>query len=884
MKSQEIRSGFLDFFKGRGHAVLPSSGLVPKADPSLLFTNAGMVQFKGVFLNEEAAPAPRAATCQKCMRAGGKHNDLENVGRTARHHTFFEMLGNFSFGDYFKDMAIGFAWEFLTKEIGLKKGRLWATVYETDDEAAGLWAKISGLPDERIVRMGAKDNFWSMGETGPCGPCSEILFDQGPDAGCKRPSCAIGCDCDRYLEIWNLVFMQYDRKKDGSLVKLPRPCIDTGMGLERLAAVVQGRLSNYDSDLFKPVIEAIQDVASVRYGADPERDFSIRAIADHARAITFLAGDGVLPGNVGRAYVLRRIIRRALRHGRFLGVKKPFMHGITGRVIELMSGVYPEIASASDIIRRSTLGEEERFIETLERGLELLDEEMRSLKGKNEAIIPGGTVFKLYDTFGFPSDLTSDIVARHGFTVDEEGFLKCMDEQRKAARQSWKSTSGAEGRPSVYRSLVEAGIKSRFVGYRMDAIASRVLCIIKGATAVSSASQGEDVEIITEETPFYGEGGGQAGDTGVIAGTDLEIKVLDSKRPSPELTVHAARIEKGTVSIEDTVELAIDVEKRNSARRNHTATHILHAALRGVLGGHVRQAGSLVTHKSLRFDFNHFAALNRDEIRKIEVIANSAVLGNKEVKTEVLPYAKAVEKGALAFFDEKYGETVRMVSIEGISAELCGGTHVDATGDIGVIKVVSEGSVASGVRRIEAITGEWAVNEFLGVEESLRTCAELLKSSPDAVPERVKRLLIENKELEREIQRLKSSGKKDAASGLISNARRIDGVSALSAVVSVEDIDELRSVADNLRTRLGPSVVVLGASIDGKAVLLAAVTKDLTGRLSAGEIVKRLAPVIGGRGGGKPDLAQAGGPHAEKLSEAVTSAYSVIEEMTATGK
>ncbi len=879
MNSAEIRQRFLDFFRQRGHAILPSSGLVPKADPSLLFTNAGMVQFKGVFLNEEKPPALRVATCQKCMRAGGKHNDLENVGRTARHHTFFEMLGNFSFGDYFKDMAIEFAWEFLTKEIGLQKQRLWATVYETDDEAAGLWARIAGMPEERIVRMGAKDNFWSMGETGPCGPCSEILYDQGPDVGCRKPSCAIGCDCDRYLEVWNLVFMQYDRKEDGSLSKLPRPCIDTGMGLERLASIVQGRLSNYDSDLFTPIIEAIQDIASIRYGADPEHDVSIKAIADHARAITFLAGDGVLPGNIGRAYVLRRIIRRAARHGRFLGVKKPFIYRITGRVIGLMSGAYPEIAAAEDIITRSTLGEEERFFETLERGLELLDGEMRSLKEKNEAVIPGGTVFKLYDTFGFPSDLTSDIVARHGFTVDEEGFLRHMDEQRKAARQSWRAASGAEGRQSVYRSLLDAGIKSRFVGYHMDAIASRVLCIIKDSAVVSSASEGDVVEIITEETPFYGEGGGQSGDTGSIAGKGLEIKVLDSKRPSPELIVHVSRIEKGAISIEDTVELAIDVEKRNSARRNHTATHILHAALREVLGAHVRQAGSLVTHESLRFDFNHFSGLSRAEIRKIEVLANSAVLSNREVRTETLPYAKAVEKGALAFFDEKYGETVRMVSIRGISAELCGGTHVNATGDIGVIKVLSEGSVASGVRRIEAITGEWALNAFLSMEDAVRMSAELLKTAPDALPERIKKILKENKDLEKEVQRLKTSGKKDALAGLIGNTRKIHGVSTLSTVVSAEDIDELRGVADSLRTRLGPSVVVLGASIDGKAVLLTAVTKDLLDRFSAGEIVKRLAPIIGGRGGGKPDLAQAGGPLADKLPDAITTAYSVIEEM-----
>ncbi len=879
MKSGEIRQRFLDYFSRNGHAVVPSSSLVPKGDPTLLFTNAGMVQFKGVFLNEETREYRRAVSCQKCVRAGGKHNDLENVGRTARHHTFFEMLGNFSFGDYFKKEAIKYAWEFLTEEMKLPTDRLWITVFETDDEAAGYWKEITGVPAERILRMGEKDNFWSMGDTGPCGPCSEILIDQGPEMSCGKPTCAPGCDCDRYLEIWNLVFMQYNRDESGKLTPLPSPCIDTGMGLERLSSVMQGKKSNYDSDLFMPVINRIEELTNVKYGTNAESDVSIKAIADHSRAITFLMTDGVLPSNEGRGYVLRRIIRRAARHGRFLGLKEPFLYRINGRVIELMGGVYPEIARAKELISRATRGEEERFFETLERGLALLDSELKSLKEKGRKTIPGDVAFKLYDTFGFPTDLTADIVRREGFTVDEAGFEKYMAEQRKKARAAWKGVGGVATEQELYNSLVKAGLKSGFVGYHMEAVSSRVLCIIKDGQNVESAFAGDTVEIITEETPFYAESGGQVGDAGAIVGKGFSVKVTDTKRPVGELIVHHSEITEGSVSVEDTVELVPDRERRDAIRRNHTATHLLHAVLRKTIGEHVRQAGSLVTPDGLRFDFNHFESLGRGELKKIEEEANRAVLANIEVKTEVLSYDEAVKKGALAFFGEKYGEKVRMVQVPGVSAELCGGTHVRRTGDIGLIKILGEGSVAAGVRRLEATTGEGALRTVAGEEDALRESAETLKVPKSEVPAKIKRLLEQQRELEREIERLKGRSKAVSAEALLEKACKVKGISVLATRVDTAEAKDLREMADTLRNRLGSGVVVLAAEQDGKAVMLAAVTKDLTKRISAGELIKRLAPVVGGRGGGKPELAQAGGTDPGKIDEAISLAESTVAEL-----
>ncbi|MCC6503096.1 MAG: alanine--tRNA ligase [Deltaproteobacteria bacterium] len=876
MKSSEIRKRFLDYFAKKGHSIVPSSALVPKGDPTLLFTNAGMVQFKGVFLGEEKRDYTRAVTCQKCMRAGGKHNDLENVGRTARHHTFFEMLGNFSFGDYFKKEAIEFAWEFLTKEMKLPKERLWVTVFETDDEAAAIWKKASNLPDERIVRLGEKDNFWSMGDTGPCGPCSEILFDQGEKAGCGRPECAVGCDCDRYLEIWNLVFMQYDRDASGKLTALPRQSIDTGMGLERLSSVMQGKLTNYDTDLFTPIIGRIEELSSVKYGSDEESDVSIKAIADHARAITFLMADGVLPSNEGKGYVLRRIIRRAARHGKFLGMKEPFLYRVNETVIASMGEAYPEITRAKDLIARATRGEEERFFETLERGLTMLDAEVASLKEKKETVIPGSFAFKLYDTFGFPVDLTADIIRKDGLIVDEEGFNRLMDEQRKMARASWKGLAGRESSQELYKSLASAGLKSSFVGYHMDAVSSRVLCIIKNGQAIDTASIGDEVEVIAEETPFYAESGGQTGDTGAIVGKGFSLKVTDTRRPVADLIVHVCKVEEGSVSVDDDAELAIDVEARNATRRNHTATHILHAILRKTVGEHVRQAGSLVSPKSFRFDFSHFEQLGTETIKKIEAEANRAILSNKDVSTDVISYQEAVDRGAMALFGEKYGEVVRMVQVEGVSAELCGGTHVKRTGDIGLVKITGEGSVAAGVRRIEAVTGEAALEYVTQAEDALREASQLLKAPRAEVADKIRKLFDDAKELEREIEKLKSKEKAGAAGELIDSVKKVGDVSVLAAKVS-GDAKELREMADALRLKLGSGIVVLAAELEGKALILAAVTRDLTDRYSAGEIIKKLAPVIGGKGGGKSDMAQAGGSEPANINKAIEELYKIIQ-------
>jgi alanyl-tRNA synthetase len=879
MKSAEIRERFLKYFESRGHTVVPSSGLVPEADPTLLFTNAGMVQFKGVFLTEETREYKRAVTCQRCMRAGGKHNDLENVGKTARHHTFFEMLGNFSFGDYFKEGAIEYAWEFLTKELKLPADKIWITVYEEDDEAAGIWQKKTGVPAERIVRMGAEDNFWSMGDVGPCGPCSEILIDQGEELSCGKPTCKVGCDCDRFLEIWNLVFMQYNRDAEGRLTPLPSPCIDTGLGLERLTAVMQGKRSNYDSDLFVPIIRTIEDITDVRYGVEEESDVSIKAIADHARATAFLMTEGVLPGNEGRGYVLRRIVRRAARHGRFLGLTGPFLYRVTDAVIEQMGKIYPELLGARDLVVRATRGEEERFFETLERGLALLDEELKALKKSGGKIIPGDVAFKLYDTYGFPVDLTADIVSKEGIGVDEAGFNSSMEEQKTRARKAGIGLeSHVEGRQALYQGLSGEGVKTGFVGYHMEAASSKVVALIKGNSRVESSTKGDEVELLSVETPFYGESGGQVGDTGTIAAKGLSIRVTDTIKAG-ELIVHRCVVEEGTVSVGDTVELLPDMEKRRSTARNHTATHILQAALRKTLGEHVRQAGSLVGPDRLRFDFNHFESLKDAEIREIEETVNKTVIENTEVITDVLQYDEAIKTGALAFFGEKYAGVVRMVQVPGVSAELCGGTHVKRTGDIGFVRISGESSVASGVRRIEAVTGERAIAEVEASEKVLKETTRLLRVPKADVPGKIKKLLLQTKELEKEIERLKGRKKAGAAEDLADKAREIKGVKVLSARVEAGDPKELRDMADSLRTKLGSGIVILGSPAEGKVVFLAAVTRDLTKKFKAGEIIKRVAAVAGGRGGGKPDMAQAGGGDPSKLDEAIEAAYKTVEEM-----
>jgi alanyl-tRNA synthetase len=881
MKADEIRNKFLEYFKNKGHIVVASSPLVPKGDPTLLFTNAGMVQFKSIFLqSKEQSEYKRAVSCQKCMRAGGKHNDLENVGKTSKHHTFFEMLGNFSFGDYFKDTAIELAWEFLTTEANINPKRLFVTVFEKDDEAADIWEKKIGISRNRIIRMGEKDNFWAMGDTGPCGPCSEIIIDQGKDVGCGRTTCKVGCDCDRFLELWNLVFMQYDRNADGRLTPLPNPCIDTGMGLERLAAVTQEKRSNYDSDLFTPIIRAIEKHSGKEYGQDRTIDLSIRAIADHSRAITFLIADGIQPSNEGRGYVLRRIIRRAARHGKILGLEDPFIYTISDCVIGLMGRVYPEIRMARDTIINATRGEEERFLETLSTGITMLEEEIKRLKGD---LLSGDIAFRLYDTYGFPLDLTTDILKDRGLKVDEEGFNKAMEEQRLRAKEAWKG-SGEEETQELYNRLLSSGVKTKFIGYHMDVSASKIKHIIKNNQLVDKAVKGEDVEIITDETPFYGESGGQLGDVGSIVGKGLSIEVLDTKRPLDDIIVHHCTITEGEVRKDSAVELIPDIETRKAISLNHTATHLLHAALRDCIGEHAKQAGSLVSPKRLRFDFYHFSSINNKTLNRLERSINARIRENLVVDTHFLSYREAIEKGALALFGEKYSDMVRLVEIKGASKELCGGIHVKRTGDIGLFKILSESSVATGIRRIEAVTGNEALKYIQEEEGMVKQSAAILKTNLKGLPEKITRLLKQQKDIEKEVEKLKNKIKDYSTNQILKNVKRRLGIDILATQVEAGNFDDLRTMADRLRNRMGSGVVILGCKKDGKALLLAAVTKDLTDKVNANNVIKELALIVGGRGGGRPDIAQAGGNKPEMLKTALENAYKTIQKIVSEGE
>ncbi len=697
MTAAAIRKQFLSFFEGRGHTVVPSSSLIPFQDPTLLFTNAGMVQFKNVFTGQEKSAYARAASSQKCMRAGGKHNDLENVGHTARHHTFFEMLGNFSFGDYFKREAIEMGWEFLTSTLRLDTDRLWVSVFQDDDEAFDIWHRVIGLSKSRIVKLGAADNFWSMGETGPCGPCSEIILDQGKGVGCGKPDCAVGCSCDRFLELWNLVFMQFNRDARGEQTPLPRPCIDTGMGLERIAAVVQGVSSNYLTDLFQPLIRQVETLCGCRYGHDANTDVSMRVIVDHLRAITFLITDGVLPSNEGRGYVLRRIIRRAARHGKKIDLSGPFLSRSCGAVARIMHDAYADLADSQDYVARVVLAEEERFAETLDGGLRILQEEVKGLKQQGLKQLPGEVCFRLYDTFGFPLDLTSDIVAEEGLTIDEGGFHRAMDEQRERARKSWKGSRNEEV-DAILKDGLLSGMQSAFTGYEATEATATALFLLKDGRSVSPAVAGDTVLLFTDTTPFYGESGGQAGDTGIIEGRDLTAVVQDTIRPLPDIILHRVLITSGTLSRGDTLHLQVDAGRRAATAANHTSTHLLQAALREVLGDHVKQSGSLVTPERFRFDFTHYSAVSSEELERVEEIVNRQVRQNHPVHTSLLPYQQALQSGAMALFGEKYGETVRMVTIDSVSSELCGGTHTARTGDIGMVKILAESSVAAGIQ------------------------------------------------------------------------------------------------------------------------------------------------------------------------------------------
>jgi alanyl-tRNA synthetase len=876
MDFRQIRQAFLDFFKARDHEVVASSSLIPRDDPSLLFTNAGMVQFKGLFLGTEKRGYVRAATSQKCVRAGGKHNDLENVGYTGRHHTFFEMLGNFSFGDYFKVEAIHWAWELLTEGYQLPADKLWASIYKDDDEAYRIWEQEIGLPPDRIVRLGEKDNFWAMGDTGPCGPCSEILIDQGPAVGCGRPECAPGCDCDRYLEIWNLVFTQFDRDPTGKLTPLPRTNIDTGMGLERIAAVVQGVTSNYDTDLFRNIIGRVEESAGKRYGEDEKQDVSFRVIADHARAAAFLIGDGVMPSNEGRGYVLRRIMRRAIRFGQALGIKDPFLYLIAGRVIDIMGKDYVDLTRSRSFIESITLNEEKRFADTLFYGMKVLAEEVAKLKERKEPTIPGPIAFKLYDTYGLSLDIVQDVAREEGLGVDVKGYDQAMAKQRSQSQESWKG-SGEEEIPEVYHALVNRGVRSAFVGYETFASLAKVTAILKGGKEVASARGGDEVELLLDRTPFYGEAGGQAGDKGWIIRDGMSMEVNHTMKFGDHLIVHRGTLRSGTISKGDEVEAKVNEEDRRATALNHTATHLLHAALREVLGPHVKQAGSLVLPERFRFDFSHFTQVDQETLREVEGLVNRYVRENHPLSTQVLSREEAMQSGAMAIFEERYGDVVRLVQVgEGVSMELCGGTHSARTGDIGLFKIVSESAVGANLRRIEAVTGKAALERVQSQEESLRGIASALKTSPDQLKERLEKLLAEQKQREREIESLRSKLLSSKSSDILEGVKEINGTRLLVRRVEADSPKELREFADHIRERLRSGVIVLGAAKDEKVMLLCMVTDDLTDRFKAGKIISRLSGMVGGKGGGRDDMAQGGGSRPEQLGQALEAVEEII--------
>ena len=885
MKLNEIRKTFLDYFAKNGHEIVSSSSLIPAGDPTLMFTNAGMNQFKDVFLGAEKRGYKRASTSQKCFRASGKHNDLENVGRTSRHHTFFEMLGNFSFGDYFKDEAIKFAWEFMTKDMALPKDKLYVSVYKDDDDAYDLWKKIADIPNDRLLRLGEKDNFWSMGNTGPCGPCSEIHIDQGPSVGCGSPNCGLECECDRYLELWNLVFMQYNRDEKGVMTPLPHPSIDTGMGVERIAAVMQGVHSNYDTDLFQDIINKICDLTDKQYGDDDSFDVSLRIVADHARAMSFLISDGVMPSNEGRGYVLRRVMRRAGRHIKMLGKEEAVMHKITASVGDLMGETYPELIEKKAFISEVVNREEEKFLETLDSGLRILQEEVFRITSENDSSdslkkskISGEMAFKLYDTYGFPLDLTQTIAEEKGFLVDTSGFKKEMEIQKERARKNWKG-SGEELVDSVYKDIMNQNGPVEFTGYSDHQTSAKIVALIENKKQVDKVDKkGTKFQMITDRTPFYGESGGQVGDTGEIREktSDTQITVKNTIKPIPELTVHECVLEKGSVSIGQTIELQIESSLRKDTSRNHSATHLLQYALREIIGDHVHQKGSFVTPDRFRFDLTHFSPVTDEQKLKIETMVNELIRDNNEVNIGLYSHREALENGAIALFGEKYGETVRMVQMGDYSKELCGGTHVDRTGDIGSMIILSESGVASGVRRIEAVTGRAAIEHMQKTEKTLNEAAKLLKSNPDEINERIDKLQAEIKNLKKDLKNKKEKTLSESGSDILSNLKEVNGTNLLTALVEISNPKELRSIGDDIKNRIKSGVAVIGASSGGKAHILAVVTKDLTDKFKAGDIVKEIAPIVGGKGGGRPDFAQAGGPDPSKLEQALKKAEELI--------
>ena len=870
MKAAEIRDRFLKYFEENGHTQVPSSPIIPRDDPSLMFTNAGMVQFKKTFLGQEKRDYVRACSSQKCLRVGGKHNDLENVGRTARHHTFFEMLGNFSFGDYFKKEAIRLAWDFCTRELGLAADNLYITIFRDDDQADELWKEVAGVPAERIFRLGEKDNFWSMGDTGPCGPCSEIHYDQGEAMACG-PDCGIGkCECDRYLEIWNLVFMQFDQDGTGKRVELPRPSIDTGMGLERIAAVCQGVTSNYETDLFTPIIDFAAKKAGVQYKKDGDTDTALQVIADHSRAVAFLITDNILPSNEGRGYVLRRLIRRAFRFGRFIGLTVPFLHETVDKVVQEMGGFFTELTENRDFMVRMVREEEERFALTLDKGLAILEEEMEALEKKGEKTISGETAFKLYDTYGFPLDIVNDIAEKRGLAVDEPRFKECMAEQRERAKKAWKG-SGEKDVASLFQVLLETGTTSGFSGYETLEDTGGVTALLDPrGKPVDRITASEGGWLVTDRTPFYGESGGQMGDTGTASTMTGRADVLDTVKPSPKLTAHKVFVAEGEFLPEQEVRLNVDAQARRATERNHTCTHLLHAALRSILGEHVKQSGSLVGPDRLRFDFTHIAPLSVAEIRKVEETINRAVIEDLPVVREEMSFAQAKESGAVALFDEKYQDTVCVVQVPGVSAELCGGTHLSATGQAGVFVILSETGVASGIRRIEAATGLNALNFLQEQRDELAQVQELLKARSGETADKVKGLQAQVRDKTKEVERLEAKLASGAGSDIMASMEEIAGVKVLAAKSEVSNVKSLREQVDALRSKVPSGIVCLGAELDGgKASIVVSVSKDLTDRFKAPDLVKAAAAEVGGSGGGRPDMAQAGGTDPSGLDRAM---------------
>ena len=871
--AQELRQSFIDYFSRHGHAAVPSSSLIPQADPTLLFTNAGMNQFKRVFLGEDARPYRRAVSAQKCVRAGGKHNDLENVGHTSRHHTFFEMLGNFSFGDYFKEEAIRFGWQFLTETVGLPKDRLWITIFREDDEAFEQWKRI-GVPVSRIMRFDEKDNFWQMGDTGPCGPCSEIHFDQGPAVPGDDVPNGTG---DRVIEIWNLVFMQYNQNEQGDRLPLPKPSIDTGMGLERLAAVVQGKLSNYETDLFQPIIRAIEQRVGRRYGVSPNDDLAIRVIADHLRAITFMITDGILPSNEGRGYVLRRILRRAGRYGRLLGVgvDGPFLYQLTDSVIGEMKAAYPEVERARTTIQQVTRAEEERFLDTLDKGLHLLDAVIADAKRAHRTAIPGDALFKLYDTYGFPLDLAVDAARDQHLALDMNGFHAALEAQRERAR----TTAGFEmekTRP-VVAEVARRVSPTQFVGYERLEERGIVQAILKGDRVVKEALEGEEVEVALDITPFYAEGGGQVGDQGMLAGPEGRLEVQQTTKPGTDLFLHKGIVRAGRIREGERLEAVVDRITRQNAARNHTATHLVHAALREILGPHVKQYGSLVAPNRLRFDFAHYKPLSSRDIDDIEGLVNEQVRRNAAVHTEVMDVNRAVAAGALAFFGDKYGDRVRVVSINTFSKELCGGTHCRQTGEIGLFKVVSETGVAAGVRRIEAQSGVGAFELLKQQEAELSELADVLKTNRSEVLPKARKLVSVLKEKDQELEKLKARLASGSAATTSGDSREVAGVRVHTQRLDGMEIRDLRNVADSLRAKKQSDIIVLGSVKENKVALL--ITSAVIDVLPANELIKPLSAMIEGSGGGRPEMAQAGGKAPDKLGEALQQVFDLVQQM-----